>query len=147
MILSHAAVIFIGYFAFFLAVLTGFLFLIQERRLKRKDPTILSSRWVSLETLDRANLICLTVGFALFSIGTVEGFFLARTRWGSYFTADPKELWTLLTWGAYAWMLGLRLTRGFRGRRMIWMSLMSFLLVLFTFVGVNAWGGSRHVFF
>lgn len=147
MIALHATVLFTSYLAFFVALISGLLFLVQERGLKRKDPRLLSIRAAPLEALDRVNLFSLMVGFTLFTLGTFQGLLLARSNWGAYFTADPKEIWSGLTWGAYATLLLLRLTRGFRGRRMIFLSVMSFLLVIFTFLGVNYWVGSRHVFF
>ena len=147
MILFHAVIIFASYLAFFTAVLTGLAFLVQEGRLKRKDPAALGAMAVPLELLDRVNLIAVVVGFVLFSFGMLQGGVLARHEWGGYFTGDPKEWASLLTWAAYAGVLGLRVQAGLRGRRVVFMSVMSFLLVLFTFVGVNHLLVSRHVFF
>ena len=145
MIASHALILFASYGAFLVAVLTGIAFLIQESGLKRKDPEVLRRRTVPLEVLDRVNLYAVIAGFALFSLGMLEGHLLARSEWGAYFSADPKELSSLLTWAAYAVVLVLRLRVGLRGRRVVLLSVMSFLLVLFTFVGVNQLLGSRHV--
>ena len=147
MIAAHAVVIFVSYGAFFLALITGMLFLLQERRLKQKDPRILTVPSIPLEVLDHVNLYAVVIGFILFSVGMLEGSRLARLEWGSYFSGDPKELWSLITWIAYAVVLGLRLTAGLRGRRVVFMSVMSFLLVMFTFVGVNYLIGGKHVFF
>ncbi len=147
MIALHAVVIFVGYAAFFLAVVTGILFLIQEHRLKRKDPKALRFGPIPLEMLDRMNWLSVVVGFSLFSLGMVYGLFLARSQWGAFWVGDPKEVWSFVTWGAYGGVLGLRLSAGLRGRRVVWMSVMSFLLVIFTFVGVNYLVGGRHVFF
>ena len=147
MIRFHAAIIFISYAAFLVAVLTGIAFLIQERWLKRKDSRVLSSPMISLEMLDQMNRWAVGIGFALFSFGVAQGLFLARANWGASWTWDPKEVWSLLTWAAYAVVLALRATVGLRGRRVVWMSVMSFVLVMFTFVGVNYFIGGRHVFF
>ena len=147
MIAAHAFIIFVSYGAFFLALITGMLFLVQERRLKQKDPRILTAPSIPLEVLDHLNLCAVVTGFVLFSVGMLQGSRLARLEWGAYFSGDPKELWSLITWIAYAVVLGLRLTAGLRGRRVVFMSVMSFLLVMFTFVGVNYFVGGKHVFF
>ena len=147
MIATHALILFASYGAFFLALLTGLLFLMQERRIKRKDPRILQAHLLPLEFLDRVNLYAVVAGFTLFSFGMLQGSRLARLEWGSYFNGDPKELWSLITWAAYAAVLALRLSRGLRGRRVVFMSVMSFALVLFTFIGVNHLVASRHAFF
>lgn len=146
MIFSHAFILFASTAAFALALLTGVLFLAQESRLKRKDPTLLASRVVPLELLDRINLYAVVAGFTLFSAGMLTGSRLARLEWGAYFNGDPKELWSLITWGAYAAVLALRLTRGLRGRRVVFLSVMSFALLAFTFFGVNVLTGTRHTF-
>ena len=147
MIVSHAFIIFASYAAFAVALLTGVLFLAQESRLKRKDPMLLATGALPLELLDRINLYAVIAGFTLFSLGMITGSRLARLEWGAYFSADPKELWSGITWIAYAAVLGLRLTAGLRGRRVVFLSVMSFLLVMFTFVGVNYFIGGKHVFF
>lgn len=148
MIGFHAAILFLSYLAFSVAVATGVLFLVQERKLKAKDPAVLARAAVPQELLDRVNLVAVVLGFSLFSVGMIQGLWLARREWGSYFSADPKELSSLITWAAYASVLGLRLTASAsRGRRVVLLSVMSFLLVLFTFIGVNHLPGGRHVFF
>ena len=146
MITLHALIIFASYGAFFLALLTGMLFLLQERRIKRKDPCVLRAPLLPLELLDRVNLYAVVAGFTLFSIGMLQGSRLARLEWGAYFSGDPKELWSLITWAAYGVVLGLRLTRGLRGRRVVFLSVLSFALVLVTFIGAGHLMGSRHAF-
>ena len=133
MIPLHVAALFASYAAFFGAVVTGVAFLLQERRIKRKDPAVLRAGAVPLELLDRTNLVCVVAGFLLFSFGMLEGNWLSRKEWGAYFTGDPRELFSLVTWAFYGWVLWLRLTVGLRGRRVIFLSVMSFLLVVFTF--------------
>lgn len=140
MIESHAVILFASYLAFLVAVVSGLLFLVQERRLKRKDPRVLRASVISLELLDRMNLFSVVAGFLLFTLGMGQGAFLAHREWGSYFSGDPKVLASVFTWAAYAAVVGLRLKVGLRGRRVVFVSIVSFGLVLFTF-------GSRHVFF
>ena len=133
MIPLHVAALFASYLAFFGAVVTGVAFLLQERRIKRKDPGVLRAGAVPLELLDRTNLVCVVAGFLLFSFGMLQGNWIARKEWGAYFTGDPRELFSVITWAFYGWVLWLRLTVGLRGRRVIFLSVMSFLLVVFTF--------------
>ena len=67
MITFHALVLFASYLAFFAAVVTGVSFLVQEGKIKRKDPDVVRIGAVPLELLDRVNLYCVVAGFALFS--------------------------------------------------------------------------------
>lgn len=138
MIALHVAIIFASYAAFFVAVLTGLAFLREERQLKMKDPQILATDAIPLERLDRVNLLAVMVGFIFFSFGMIQGLWLARTQWGSLGSLDPKVVASLATWAAYAAVLLLRLKVGLRGRRVVFLSVMSFLFVLLTFVGVSS---------
>lgn len=138
MIALHVSIIFASYASFFVAVLTGLAFLKEERLLKMKDPNILATDAIPLERLDRVNLLAVVVGFIFFSCGMIQGLWLARTRWGSFASLDPRVIASLATWAAYAAVLVLRLKVGLRGRRVVFLSVMSFLLVLLTFVGVSS---------
>lgn len=131
MIPLHVAVLFASYLAFFAAVVTGLGFLAQERRIKRKDPAVLMGGGVPLELLDRVNLWCVVAGFALYTFGAAQGYLLARGEWSAGSPPDLKA-WTGVIWAAYACVLWLRLTAGLRGRRVILLSVMAFLLVVFT---------------
>jgi ABC-type transport system involved in cytochrome c biogenesis permease subunit len=55
----------------------------------------------------------------------------------SYWSWDPKETWSLITWFIYATLLHARLMRGWHGKRIAFISVVGFLAVLFTYFGVN----------
>jgi cytochrome c-type biogenesis protein CcsB len=83
------------------------------------------------------NYRALTIGFPLLTLGIITGSVWAQYAWGSYWSWDPKETWSLITWLIYAAVLHARLTVGWRGRKAAWFSIFGFLAVLFTFLGVN----------
>ena len=74
MVLIHMICSFLSYGAFLIAFLSGSLFLIQERQLKRKTIGVLFHRLPSLDVLDRVNFLAIGIGFALLSIGVGCGF-------------------------------------------------------------------------
>ena len=49
-------------------------------------------------------------------IKNVTGAIWAERAWGRYWSWDPKETWSLVTWIIYAAYLHLRLRRGWEGR-------------------------------
>ena len=77
------------------------------------------------------------IGFLMLSLGIITGAVWANYAWGSYWSWDPKETWSLITWFLYASVLHARITRGWRGRRMAVLSVIGFACVVFTFLGVN----------
>lgn len=76
-------------------------------------------------------------GFALLSLSIVLGAIWAEQAWGKYWTWDPKETWALVTWIIYAIYLHLHRSREWRGNNARLMVIGGFILVLFTFFGVN----------
>lgn len=76
-------------------------------------------------------------GFAMLSLSIVLGAIWAEQVWGSYWTWDPKETWALVTWIIYAIYLHLHRREGWRGNNARLLVIIGFLLVLFTFFGVN----------
>lgn len=78
-----------------------------------------------------------SAGFAMLSLSIVLGAIWAEQVWGSYWTWDPKETWALVTWIIYAIYLHLHRQRSWRGNNARILIIIGFLLVLFTFFGVN----------
>lgn len=75
-------------------------------------------------------------GFAFLTAGIVTGSVWAETAWGAWWSWDPKETWSLLTWLAYAAALHLH-RRGWRALKFALVLIVCFTLVLFTYFGVN----------
>jgi ABC-type transport system involved in cytochrome c biogenesis permease subunit len=83
-------------------------------------------------------------GFAMLSLTIVFGAVWAEQAWGSYWSWDPKETWSLFTWIVYALYLHFRRKRHWKGRISAIVVLLGFVLVLFTFFGVNYLMGGLH---
>ncbi len=77
------------------------------------------------------------MGFIFLSLGIITGSVWANFAWGAYWSWDPKETWSLITWLIYATLLHARLVRGWRGKRVAVMAIAGFASVLFTYLGVN----------
>ena len=133
----HVMLLFIGDGAFALAAVAGVMYLIQERQLKQKKLGALFHRLPNIDVLDELNYRCLTIGFPLLTMGIISGAIWAQQAWGTYWSWDPKETWSLITWLLYAALLHGRLTVGWRGRRAAVWAILGFVSVVFTFLGVN----------
>ncbi len=136
-LLIHTVVAFLGYASFAVAFGAAIIYLIQERFLKKKRLGGLFQRLPSLDTLDEINYRCLTFGFPLLTIAIISGAIWAETAWGTYWSWDPKETWSLITWFVYAALLHGRLTTGWRGKKAAILAIIGFFVMLFTFLGVN----------
>ena len=135
----HASVALMAYAFLAMAFCGGIMYLLQERELKHKRFGLFFSRLPSLEALDSLNHHCLSIGFPMMSLGIFTGMLWARQSFGSYWSWDPKETWSLITWLLYAGILHQRFTVGWRGRRVAILTIIGFLVALITF-----WVPSYH---
>ncbi len=140
----HTTLAFLGNAFFVIAFAGSVLYLVQERQLKRKTAGSLFHRLPSLDVLDRLHYRSLTIGFPLMTFGIITGAVWAASAWGSYWSWDPKETWSLITWFIYAALVHARLTIGWRGRKAAYLSILGFAAILFTFLGVNLVLGGLH---
>ncbi len=99
--------------------------------------TRLISFATSSESLDEVGYKTIAIGFPLLTLGIITGAVWANEAWGTYWGWDPKETWSLITWLFYAAYLHSRYTRGWRGTRAALLSIVGFLAVIFTYLGVN----------
>ena len=137
MVLVHTVCSLLSYAAFLTAFISGTLFLVQERQLKRKTMGVLFHRLPPLEVLDRINFIAIGIGFALLSIGAAFGFIEAGLVLGRWWNGDPKEYLTVALWLSYLTLWLIRLRATLRGRRVALLSILGFSLVLLTFLGAS----------
>ena len=130
----HVTTCFFGYASFAVSFGISLLYLIREKKdAQGRKPTWLPSSSV----LDEINYKAIVVGFPMLTLGIITGAAWANYAWGSYWSWDPKETWSLITWFVYAAFLHARLTRDWRGRKAALLSLVGFAAVLFTYFGVN----------
>jgi cytochrome c-type biogenesis protein CcsB len=133
----HVIAIFIGEASFALACGAGFLYLLQEHAIKSKQRGFFFKRLPSLELLDTTGYAFIIAGFTMLTLGLISGFVYAKSVWGKFWSWDPKEVWSGITWLLYAALLHQRLTFGWRGRKAAIMAIIGFAIILFTFFGVN----------
>lgn len=99
---------------------------------------VISSFNISAETLDDLTYKSIAIGFPIFTLGgLIFGAIWADQAWGKYWTWDPKETWSLITWFFYAFYLHSRLMRGWKGRKVAAVAVLGFVAVIFTYLGVN----------
>ncbi len=133
----HPMVIMVSYAAFATAFGVGVAFLIQEKQIKSRRPSELCYRLPSLDELDSLNYRLIVMAFPVLTVGILMGGIWAYESWGRFWGWDPKETWSLITAMIYAGYLHMRLVKGMRGRKAIYVSMVGFAAVVFTFYGVN----------
>lgn len=108
---------------------------------------ILTSLSITPGMLDEITYKSIAIGFPLFTIGgLLMGAIWANSAWGKYWTWDPKETWSLITWFVYALYLHARFVAGWRGKRVAILAVIGFVAVIFTYLGVNLLLSGLHAY-
>lgn len=106
--------------------------------------TSIMERLPSSVSLDKfAYRINATV-FPFWTFTIVAGAIWAGDAWGRYWGWDPKEVWSFITWVAYAAYLHARATAGWKGRKAAMLALVAFACFLFNYYGVNIFFNGKH---
>jgi cytochrome c-type biogenesis protein CcsB len=140
-LIAHVITCFIGYAAFAVASGLGIMYLLKDfhenRGGAKKNPNSLLATLPALKVIDDITHKTIVFGFLWLSAGIITGAIWANSAWGTYWSWDPKETWSLITWFVYAAALHARFTRGWGGKRIAWLAIIGFVSVIFTYYGVN----------
>jgi ABC-type transport system involved in cytochrome c biogenesis permease subunit len=129
----HVALAIVSYGAFSVGCAAGALYLMQPEEGRRGFP--------KPDLLDEISYRSVVIGFPLLTMVIILGAVWAEVAWGTYWSWDPKETASLVTWLVYGAYLHARVARGWRGRRAAWLIMVGFAAVLFTFFGNLFFGG------
>jgi ABC-type transport system involved in cytochrome c biogenesis permease subunit len=129
----HVITCFLGYAAFAVSFICGALYFFRPGGLVPER-----------ESLEDVNYRSIIIGFSMLTSGILTGAVWAHFAWGSYWSWDPKETWSLITWIIYALVLHLRFTGGLKGRRIAILSIVGFASVIMTYFGVNFFLAGLH---
>jgi len=133
----HVTLAFLGNAIFGLAFAVSVVYLVQERALKSRSRGWVIRRLPALEQLDRLNYRCLGWGFPLLTLGILSGGIWAASTWGQFWSWEPREVLSLITWIIYAALLQFRLTAGLRGRRAATLTIVGFGVLVASYVSIN----------
>lgn len=109
---------------------------LETKEFMKKD-SIENQKLKLLNTLDQLGFRAIGIGFPLLTIGILSGSVWANEAWGSYWSWDPKETWSFITWMVFAIYLHLRLTQKWNGVKSATLATIGFFVIWICFLGVN----------
>lgn len=116
----------------------------------RAEPPQSGARFLrTLPTADKLESLAYRfaiLGFIFWTFTLIAGSIWANDAWGRYWGFDTKEVWTFVIWVLYAGYIHARATRGWRGNRSAWLSIIGFTAVMFNFTIVNMFFKGLHVY-
>jgi len=119
------------------------LYLIQNRQIRRGRTGILFARLPALDVIGRMNRTSVTIGLLVLSVSIILGVTWAHRVWTV--PVDAKLAWALVTLFVYGVLLWMD-RRGWAGPRVALLSIVGFILVLFSYTIVNLYLSQSHVF-
>ncbi|BCS54922.1 c-type cytochrome biogenesis protein CcsB [Geobacter sp. SVR] len=146
-LLYHVVTCFLGYAAFAVACGISIMYLIKanhDENTQKSGEASVISMFPATRVLDDLNYRAIMVGFPLLTLGIITGAAWANYAWGTYWSWDPKETWSLIVWFVYAAFLHARITKGWVGRRAAWLSIIGFGATIFCYLGVNLFLSGLH---
>ncbi len=75
-------------------------------------------------------------GFIMYGLMIISGAFWANQVKGNYWNWDPVEVWSLISWLIYGIYLHLRITFGWRGKRLAWYALIAMFAMIVSYWGI-----------
>ena len=115
----------------------GVLYVAHHRRIKAKRPLQGRLPLPPLEALDRVNVLALSLGFLLLTLGVLTGVMWVRAVQGRFWPGDPHAIATVVVWAIYAVLLATRFGSGQGARRSAVSAVAGFVALLFAVVGVE----------
>ena len=137
----HVSTAIISYGAFGVSFVLGIIFLLRD---KMRASGFLDNHIPDREKLDIISYRSVSLGLLFLSFTIITGAVWAERAWGSYWSWDPKETWSLVTWIIYAIYLHLRIRRGWQGLAAAVFAVVGFVCVMFTYIGVNTFLPGVH---
>lgn len=141
----HTGMAILGYSAFAVSAIYGFLFLLLYHDLKSTRFGLIYRRLPSLDILARMNIRAALFGLASLTVAIAAGILWAE-RLHPGFVRDPMFLLTLLVWLIYAISVFAYYRLGWRGKRAIYLSMSGFVLMGLALIGVSGFFQSFHRF-
>lgn len=139
----HVIFAWLAFGAFTVAAGVGLIYLLKERN----PDSEFYGKFPDFKRLDDRIFKYVVFGFITAAVMIASGAIWAKNLWGNYWSWDPVETWSLITWLIYGLAIHLRVTMGWKGKRLAWIAIGALVSVIISFFGINlAVKTSLHLF-
>lgn len=120
-----------GFASVLIAAALGLLYLLKE-----KNSGGIYEKLPELPAIDNMGYRFVAGGFIMFGLMMISGCFWANQVKGTFWNWDPVEVWSLVTWLIYGIYLHLRVTFGWRGKKLAWYALIALIAMIVSYWGI-----------
>ncbi len=120
-----------GFASVLIAAGLGLMYLLKE-----KNAGGIYEKLPEPQALDDLSYRFVAGGFIMYGVMIISGCFWSNTVKGNYWNWDPVEVWSLISWLTYGIYLHLRVTFGWRGRKLAWYALIALAVMIVSYWGI-----------
>ncbi|MDH4161420.1 MAG: cytochrome c biogenesis protein CcsA [Nitrospirota bacterium] len=133
--------------AYLIASGFGVVYLLKESKTRTGGTSPIYDKLPQLTVIEELMFKFVIYGFIADAIMIAAGTIWAKDLWGSYWSWDPVEVWSLASWLIYGLSIHLKVQMGWRGRRLAWVYVFAVLGIIITYWGVDLFvKNTQHVF-
>jgi len=142
----HVAFAIFGYSAITISAIYGFMYLMLYHDIKSSKFGIIYSRLPSLEVLGNMNYNSALIAFIFITLAIILGSVWSSMSINTYWNWDPKLISVLITWLIFGGGVCAKKFLGFSGKKIAYISLLGFFVMLFSMIIVNLFIPTFHEF-
>lgn len=132
----------VGFASVLIAAGMGVLYLLKE-----KNAGGIYEKFPEPQALDTLSYRYVAAGFIMYGLMIISGAYWSNQVKGNYWNWDPVEVWSLISWLIYGIYLHLRITMGWRGRRLAWYALIALAVMIVSYWGIPFGAETFHAGF
>lgn len=137
----------LGYSAITISAVYGFLYLILYHDIKLNKFGLIFDRLPSLEILEKMSFYSAIIGFFLLTVAIIIGIIWLPKAFPNFSYADPKLIGTGIVWILYGIGISTKLFGKWKGKKVIMLSIVGFVLAICSTIVTNFLAKSFHSFY
>ena len=142
----HVSSALLGYAAITIAGAYGLMYLMLYHEMKATQFGVVYKKLPTLETLERMTFTAVTLAFILLSIAILFGFIWLNRAIANPNYFDPKLIGTIIIWAMYGFLIIAKTRYGWKGRKVMILSIIGFLISIFSMTIINIFFSRFHKF-
>jgi len=144
---AHVISALLGYSAFAISAVYGFLYLMLYHHIKSNRFGIVYENLPNLEKLEGLALAAVLSGFVLLTIAIGVGLIWLPRAFSTFSYFDPKLIGTVIVWAMYGGGLISKRAVGWQGRKIMILSIVAFTVSMFSLTIINIFFSGFHRFY
>jgi ABC-type uncharacterized transport system permease subunit len=144
---AHVTSALLGYAAITIAGAYGLLYLMLYHEMKATRFGVIYKKLPTLETLERMTFTAVMLAFILLGIAIIFGFVWLKQVYPNPQYDDPKLIGTVLIWAMYGFLVAAKAWSGWTGRKVMILSIIGFVISIFSMTIINIFFSGFHKFY